>query len=523
MYRVMAAEALGAEGELEKAAGEYLAAALESGDPEIAERATRVAIAAQAWQFAAMAADRWALLAPDSLDARQAAIRTLLIDGNFVAAEHQMDELLNQLSADPGRAWSVIAAELAAASNPEKSRAMLERLIQLRGAADNADALFAHSQLAARTGDLAEADRLAALAVAEEPGRGDLQAWAGRLAVNRQDMNRAIAHYGEAHRLRSDDRAIALAYAELLKRSGQVDRSLEVLGQLPDTPENRFARIAFALDAGREPLARALYDGFGPAAYTDTDEAAFQAAQAAEMLGDSVGAIGWYERVERGERALVAVLRRSVLMAEAGELEQARNLLSRTRMHRESGIRIESFLAESQILIDAGMAEAASELLTEAVQAEPGSTALRYTRALVAVQLDRLEQAEADLRTIIESEPRNAAALNALGYTLADRTDRLEEAEQLVHAAYALDPNDAAIIDSMGWVAYRRGRLDEAERFLQAAWQSDANPEIAAHLGEVLWQLGRVEEAREIWREGLGREPANEALLETMARFGEQP
>ena len=103
---------------------------------------------------------------------------------------------------------------------------------------------------------------------------------------------------------------------------------------------------------------------------------------------------------------------------------------------------------------------------------------------------------------VIAAQPENAAALNALGYTLADQTERYEEAEVLIRQAYILQPEEASIIDSMGWIAYRRGRLPEALEFLRKAWQIDKNPEIAAHLGEVLWVDGNKDAAVAIWREG---------------------
>jgi tetratricopeptide (TPR) repeat protein len=136
------------------------------------------------------------------------------------------------------------------------------------------------------------------------------------------------------------------------------------------------------------------------------------------------------------------------------------------------------------------------------------------------VQLDNLEQAEADLRQVLAAEPANAAALNALGYTLADRTDRYEEAEQLIRAAFQLDPESPAILDSMGWVAFRQGRLEEAEGFIRQAFIRDRNAEIAAHLGEVLFVMGKQREAANIFNQARRIDPDDPVLLETMERLG---
>jgi Flp pilus assembly protein TadD len=234
-------------------------------------------------------------------------------------------------------------------------------------------------------------------------------------------------------------------------------------------------------------------------------------------------AADWYEKVERGERALVAALRRAYLSAELGELDSARHQLARMRLQHDSAIVKESYLAESEILVSAGQADESYRLLSSALEAIPDDLQLLYGRAMVAVELSRFGEAEVDLRQVIEQDPQNAAALNALGYTLADRVGRYEEAESLIQAAYSLQPEEASIIDSMGWVAYRLGRLEEAEGFLRDALARDSNAEIAAHLGEVLWAQERQDDALDVWNSALDTDPENEVLLETMQRLGATP
>ena len=233
-------------------------------------------------------------------------------------------------------------------------------------------------------------------------------------------------------------------------------------------------------------------------------------------------AVEWYGKVT-GERSLRAVLRQAFLLAGFDEVEDARNLLLQLRIQNDPAVRSQSYLVEAQILQEAGRAQEALQLLNDALLTMPDNTALRYTRALLAVGLDQLELAEKDLRQIIGLEPDNAAAINALGYTLADLTERYDEAEDLILRAYELQPDDPSIIDSMGWISYRKGRLQEAESFLREAWSLLRNAEVAAHLGEVLWSRGQKDEARSLWKLGLELEENNEVLIGTMQRFGELP
>jgi tetratricopeptide (TPR) repeat protein len=182
--------------------------------------------------------------------------------------------------------------------------------------------------------------------------------------------------------------------------------------------------------------------------------------------------------------------------------------------------RLRLYLLEGELLRSAGMLQEAMAFYSQRVEEDPDNTSFRYARALVAERLDNLKLAEQDLRYIIEREPANAQALNALGYTLADRTDRFQEALQLIERALEVEPEDGVIIDSFGWVQYRLGNLAKAEEYLRRALDLVDDPEVAAHLGEVLWMMGNKQDAIKIWKEFLEKHPDHEGLLNVMKRFG---
>jgi len=123
------------------------------------------------------------------------------------------------------------------------------------------------------------------------------------------------------------------------------------------------------------------------------------------------------------------------------------------------------------------------------------------------------------LRKVIATKADHFHAYNALGYSLAERNIRLEEARELIAKALSFVPTEPFILDSMGWVEFRLGRKAEALRLLRQSYAARPDAEIAAHLGEVLWANDQPEEARQIWQEGLKRDPKNEALLETLKRL----
>ena len=149
-------------------------------------------------------------------------------------------------------------------------------------------------------------------------------------------------------------------------------------------------------------------------------------------------------------------------------------------------------------------------LLDRQVASHPDDTQLRFMRAMRLYDRGDLAGMERDLRRIIEQEPDNAMALNALGYTLADRTARYQEALELIERAHRLEPESPAILDSLGWVHHKLGDDQRALPYLREAYASQQDQEIAAHLAEVLWQLERRAEARAL-------------IVEAVAQFDERP
>lgn len=177
------------------------------------------------------------------------------------------------------------------------------------------------------------------------------------------------------------------------------------------------------------------------------------------------------------------------------------------------------YLLEAEILRKSDLNERGFALLTQGLRRLPESMQLRYARSLFAERLDKLAAVENDLRYIIERDPDNSAALNALGYTLANRSARLDEAEQLITRALELAPNDAAILDSYGWVLLLKGQPEAALSYLERAFAQSQDHEIAAHLGEAYWLLGREQDARSAWQKGLQDTPNSPIIYETLERL----
>ena len=241
-------------------------------------------------------------------------------------------------------------------------------------------------------------------------------------------------------------------------------------------------------------------------------------AQAAEKRMDDQAAQAWLQKIDHPDFVLQAHSRRAQLLARQGKLGEARSLIQNLPVENANQAR-GKLLAEVKLLRDNKQFSPAHDLLSMAVLRDPQDNDMLYELAMLDEKLNRLDDMERRLRELIRRLPDQPHAYNALGYSLADRNLRLVEAKQLITRALELAPEDPAITDSLGWVEFRLGNLPLALTLLKKAYASQSDAEIAAHMGEVLWQLNQAEEAKKIWREGLQRGGDTETLRETLRRL----
>lgn len=317
-----------------------------------------------------------------------------------------------------------------------------------------------------------------------------------------------------------EDTQIRLQYARLLTATDMraAQTQFELLSE--QSPRDGELLLSLALvnretgdaDASKAYLRQLL------ALEQHVDEAHYYLGRFAEEEGDTAAALREYKQVDDGRELLVATSRASVILIDEGRIEDNNAWFDDVRQrHPEQAEQL--YNIEADLLTRGGELNAATALLERALTQMPDSSALRYARAMLAEEEDDLVRMETDLRAIIAVEPDNATALNALGYTLANRTQRYEEAYALISKALALEPGEPAILDSMGWVLYRMNRNEEAIAYLTRAYAAFPDPEVAAHLGEVLWVTGDTDNALLVWQGGLVKDPANAVLVETLERL----
>ena len=230
-------------------------------------------------------------------------------------------------------------------------------------------------------------------------------------------------------------------------------------------------------------------------------------------------AIEHYSLVEEGKQYIDATTRAASLIAGTQSLEEAIAFLQSKRQTSSPNYLPDIAYIQSDILSRSGQFNAAEQILSEGISQFPDNIRLRYSRAMTYVRLNHIDAAEKDFVSIIDANPNHAAALNALGYTLADLTNRVDEAYIYIKRAHALTPEDPAVLDSLGWVEYKRGNLEAALNKLQEAYSLFPDQEIGAHLGEVLWVMGQYDEAKKIWKQSLERNPESKIVHQTIHRL----
>jgi tetratricopeptide (TPR) repeat protein len=222
--------------------------------------------------------------------------------------------------------------------------------------------------------------------------------------------------------------------------------------------------------------------------------------------------------VQGGSNYFGAQMRIALVKAVKGRADEAIAFLDKV-VPEDDEQRFSLARAKGEILTDKNRYADAMQVYDAALAKGEFHSDLLYTRAMLAERMGRVDVLEKDLRTILAREPDNAQALNALGYTLADSTQRYDEALTLISRALELSPKDFYVLDSMGWVLYRLGRFDEAIGYLHKAREMRNDPEVAAHLGEVLWAKGDRDAARKTWDAALRTTPTDKKLLEVIKRL----
>ncbi|VAW96047.1 FIG140336: TPR domain protein [hydrothermal vent metagenome] len=519
LFRLMTAEVAGQRGNLAVAVQQYNQAALLSQDPKIAERATQIAIFSRDNDSALNIAKHWVKIDPDNPEVHQVLGSMYLRQGNVDVALFHFEKVIELGKNNQQQGFMLITSLLSKERDKTTALEVMKKLVGSRH--QNAFAQFAYGQLASLFGELDVAVSALNQVVLLQPKWTKAQILRGNVLFRQKKKLKAFNLLVSVLEENPSNTELRMYYARKLvddKRLNEARKQFElVLNDQGDNIDATFAVALLSLRSGDLDYAETKFLKLVERKQRE-DEASYYLGQIAEHREKYSEARRWYSVIDSGHYYIDAKIKLAMIIAREENVAVARKFLQDlTTQSAEQELRI--LVAEGELLRKAKNYGEAFNHYTESLASMPDNTQLLYARALMADKLNRLDVAEDDLKNILAREPNNAQALNALGYTLADRTDRYAEALEYIERAHRLRPNDAAIKDSLGWIQYRLGNTSEAIKYLREAFKLMKDPEIAAHLGEVLWVMGEQESAKALWDDALKATPDHELLLHVIERF----
>lgn len=518
VYKYLVAEVAGQRGDLATSGSIFYDLAKSEQDPRLAERAAKVAAFGNINSLTVPAVKLWAELDPTSTEAQQAMTEMLIATGKLSDTEPFLAKLLLKEETRAG-GFLYINSLLNRSSDKDGVLSMVQSLA--KSYPNLAEAKFAIAQAAYAANQDAVALKALNKADTLKPGWAIAALLKGQVLFG-QSPQVALDFYQAFLVKHPEANEVRLNMAKLMVSQKQYDAAKKefpiILKNTKDSPEITAVIGLLSYQAGDYNAAESYFKQALKLDFKDADQVYIYLGQTAEKQNHDNVAITWYSKVEQGQRYLEAQIDVANVIARTQSVDKAiEKLDSIDDLNTEQQIIV--IQAQGGMLAKAKRDQGAFDLLEKAVKNLPNTPELVYDYALAAERVNKPEIMESELRKAIAAKPDFAAAYNALGYSFADRNIKLDEAVKLIEKALSLSPNDHYMLDSLGWAYYRKGNLDKAIGYLQEAYRINQDPEIAAHLGEVLWQKGQHKEAKKVWSDALIVDPSNDVLLTTTSKF----
>jgi len=486
-------------------------------DPGVAAHTTHLAQYMQRKDEARAAASLWVELEPDNIEANNIMASLLVSDGRSAQA---LPHLVVVARGGQKANFPMVLADFEDLELEQQQALAQEIDLLAAEMPDNTALMLTQALLLAEQQELSKAMARLDQILQLEPYQSQALLLEAKLRLARGD-DQPFSRIEKALQANPRDQALRLQYARLLapKDLQAARKQFEILSAQSPKDSNLLLSLALINREIGDNLAAKAYLRKILAMGQRSSEAHYYLGRIAQDNGDESEALEHYRQVRSSRQLLSAAQRGGSMLLNSGQPGATRAWFAAARI--KNPVQGEQLYAlEAELFTQGNQLDAAVDVLNRALQDYPESMSLRYARSMLGEKMGDLALMERDLRSIIALDPDNATALNALGYTLANRTQRYDEAHELIARALALQPDEPAILDSMGWVLYRQGQYEQALEYLRRAHAAFPDPEVAAHLGEVLWVNGDAEGATRVWSSALREDPDHKVLLETLQRLG---
>ena len=515
---LLTAEFAGQRQRYDIAVKHYLNAARQSDADEITSRAARVARFAGNTQSTREAAELWLKTNPDEPEAHQLMAQSALANGQFDTAVHHMMEI-RRLT---GRSQFEYLSTRIAHMTKEQKQALIQALRKQEQTLPHDPSLLTTQGVMHQSlGRVAPALEKFEQALDIDPDYRVPAVMKARLLAAIKRHDEALEWLDEVLGTHPDHKGMRELRAKVLLRLDRMQDALDAYGDLharyPADSEIRFTLALLSYERKMPYRAKGL---LVPLLNDEQlgDRANYYLGLILIDLDEPEEAIRYFSQVQPGDEFLPASSE-ALRLITARESFEAGSIFLKQQANRspEDSADLTGLLAD--LLAETSQLEAALDTYQQGLTIEPDNTHLLYGRAMVYARQDNIVEMEQDLSRVIELEPNNAEALNALGYTLADKTTRTQEALALIRRAFVLAPHSAAISDSLGWAYFRLGNMEQAEKYLKRAYDKMHDHEIAAHYGELLWITDRQSKAVQVWKRALKETPDSNIIKDTLDRL----
>jgi predicted Zn-dependent protease len=524
VFQVLAAEVALQRDQPAPAYQTYLALARDTHDPRMAQRATEIALAAQSPSDALAAAQLWQQYAPDSERAAQLDASLLVLSGKPDEAEPILARELSKVPAE-SRGSAILALQLLLSRGPNRIGGLHVLQDLLKDDMNRPEAQLAIARQQLLSDDAPGARKSLEQALTLKPDFLPAALTLSQMGPEERKEGIASLEKYVQQNPKSHDARLALAQMYLASdRLDDAQKQFEYMHKANASDLTPLMALALIkIQQKNFPDAQSYLTQYAQQAEktpgADPGQAYIYLAQLSLEQKNEAAASDWLNKISPSSQQYVpAQITRAQLLAKQGKTEDARKVLADLQTADPRDVAAIA-RTDAAILFDAKRYPEAETRLQQATAEFPNDPDLTYDYAMAAEKTGHYDVMEAQLRKLIQTQPDNPQAYNALGYSLADRNQRLPEADKLVEKASALAPNDAFIMDSVGWVKYRMGDTSDAIKLLRKAYDLQPNAEIGAHLGEVLWKSGEQDQARAAFRDARKLEPDNDTLVKTLQRL----
>jgi len=519
VYKFLLAEIASQRGDLNAAGHLYLDLAKLTKNTSLAQRATNVAGRSRNGRLAMDAANIWRKLDKDSVAAEQVLAELFIASGNLTKAKPLIEKLLKNEEKTRSNGFIYLNSILSKVENKKNAlRFVIEIAKPYEGLAESHFAI-AHSAFMAGNRKLAEdqldiTDKL-------KPGWETAALFRG-YTIAKNSPEKAIAFYRSYLKKNPKSNGVRLEYAKALTNKKDYltakKQFLKLVNSSLASPGISLTVALLSIELNDKDLAETYLNQALERGYENPPQIFIYLAKIHYEKNKLQDALAYLKKIKSGEFYLEAILLAAQFISEKESVDSAINsLIEHTNLTEAARLQILQF--KTTLLYNDDRKTESLDIMKKEESNFKNSPQFKFDYAMLSEKLGNTILSEQLLKEAIKLKPDYALAYNALGYSYADRNVKLDDAKKYIEIALSIQPRNHYILDSMGWVYFRLGNLNLAHQFVMKAFNLQQDPEIAAHLGEILWKQGRVEEAKEILSNALNKYPNNTVISETQNRL----